>query len=540
MKSVRPGRDDDEEEESMRRLISEAGDPAVVPRAEYVSGLRLLILDGLGPPRLATRWKARLLVGSGMAAAALAAGMLALVLFRPANAWAQVALALQGRPWVHTRTLGPDGKVYGEAWFSPKSGVSAVRHGPDVEYHDDALRTLIKFVPAEGVIYRLPDSPERMSQDLTFYQQLLDPKGPTKSPIPGMDVVAQSRRDVVEGGRAWVEIELTLRVIAGNREQRMRFRVDPATKLPHSLVFQSLEGPEGTTLFDYPNQGPSDIYDLGAPRAAKIVDRMPADDLDRVLTGLKAGRVRFDDYRAIMNWGDGKNVKRVWRKGRKWRVETLIPGPRKWPAVPRDASSTWWKEHECDYMFILGSICDGEKIYYYDAERNIFAPDIKEPPPVKLSMTQAINPSDDPFMPWPHLFPEHFAHPSVWQPTQDREFLLDANPTDGPPGTVRLRVRDTRSSEPGRPDLYKLWIRPAENYVVARSETSVLEPGGANPSKVAYVESMVMEGLVRSPSGYWYPTRVRRKTSNFNTEQVRKYHLNFEVPMPDEMFRPLK
>ena len=35
-----PGRLDDDDEELMRRLVSEAGDPAVGARPEYVVGLR--------------------------------------------------------------------------------------------------------------------------------------------------------------------------------------------------------------------------------------------------------------------------------------------------------------------------------------------------------------------------------------------------------------------------------------------------------------------------------------------------------------------
>ena len=178
-----------------------------------------------------------------------------------------------------------------------------------------------------------------------------------------------------------------------------------------------------------------------------------------------------------------------------------------------------------------------KKVYYYSAEGNIFGKDAKGPQ-LKLHMTQAINPSDDPFMPWPHLFPEHISHPNVWQPSHDREFLLDAKPDDGPPGTIRLRVRDTRSPDPAHPDLYKLWINPAEGYIALRSETSVFE--STNPPKIAFVDTMLMEDLARSPSGFWYPTQVRRKTSNFNSEQVWKYLLDFEAPIPDELFLPLK
>ena len=47
---------------------------------------------------------------------------------------------------------------------------------------------------------------------------------------------------------------------------------------------------------------------------------------------------------------------------------------------------------------------------------------------------------------------------------------------------------------------------------------------------------MLMENLARSPSGFWYPTQVRRKTSNLDSEQIWKYFLDFETPIPDDLF----
>ena len=356
MSRTTPAGSDDLDEALMGRMIAEAGDPAVEPRAEHVSELRSLILSRIPPARRTVLWKRPLVLGSGVAAA-LVAAVLLLVISRPASTWAEVAQALQGKPWVHARTVGPDGKEASEVWFSTKLGVSAVRHGSEIEYHDRNLRIVTKFMRDEGVIYRLPENPDLAGQNLEFFGQLLDSKGPRKSPFPGMDLIAQSRHDVVEKGRTWVDLELTLRVVGADRQQRIRIRVDPKTKLPHSLVFQSLEGPEGTTLFDYPERGPADLYELGAPRTAKIVDRVPSDNLERIGTGLKMGRVRFDDYRAIHDMGDGTNVKRVWRKGRKWRAESLHSFGKEWPIFPHDADSAWWKAHQADYAgFAPGSL----------------------------------------------------------------------------------------------------------------------------------------------------------------------------------------
>jgi hypothetical protein len=532
-----PNRDLAQFDERLGRLIAEAGDPAVSADPDFVSRLRSAVLDRVRPPRRGRRWVPRLVVGSAVAAIAVAAATLGFLLFRPANAWAQVAEALRERPWIHSRTLGPDGKQYGEAWGSARKGISAVRRGSTIEYHDAALRTIMKYVPEEQTIYRLPENPDRVTQKPDFIGQLLDDKGPAKSPVPGMEIVAQSRRNLVVDGQTWVEIELTLKVVAGDRKQSMRFRVDPKTRLPHSCVFQSIEGPVGTTLFDYPDRGPADIYDLGVPRTAKVVDRMPSHDLGRVLAGLEAGRVRFDDYRGIMDWGDGSNIKRVWRKGRRWRVETALGDPKKYPQFPRDADAAWWKAHQGDYTFMVQAICDGEKVYYYQSEGNVFAPDAPRPPKLKLSMTQAINPSDDPFMPWPDMFPEHVSHPSVWQPTAERNFTLEPKPADGPPGTIGLRVHDAGLADAQHPDAYKLWLSPEQDYVALRAEVSVFE--STKPLKIAYVETKVIQSVARSPGGHWYPTRVWRKCSNFTSEQVWRYLLDFDAELPDEMFRAL-
>jgi hypothetical protein len=528
---------DPDDEQRIGRLIAEAGDPVVAPRPEFVAGLRELVLDRLGPPRRVPRWRPRMVVGSAVAALAVAAAALVVMVLRPVNAWAEVAQAVQGKPWVHTKSVGPDGTVYVETWSSAKNGVSAFRHGTDVEYHDTGLRNFTKYVATENVIYRLPENPGQEAQDPNFFRQLLESKGPAKSPVFGMEVVAQSRHDVVEDGRAWVDIDLTLKVIAGDRKQTMQFRVDPKTKLPHSCVFQSIEGPIGTSLFDYPNRGPADIYDLGVPRTAKFVDRMPSNDLDQVLAGFKAGRVRFDDYLGIVDWG-GSNIKRVWRKGRKWRVDILLPSPQIRPPFPRDADAAWWKQHQRDYTFLVQAICDGENVYYYSTVGNSFMPDANGPPRLKLSMTQPIYGTDDPFMPWPHMFPEHVGHPAVGQPDDERDFVLEPKPADGPPGTICLRVRNARLLDKQIPDLYRLWIEPQQSYMALRAETTAFE--STSPPKLAYVETKVIEFLARSPGGHWYPTRVLRKTSNFKGEQVWRYLLDFDVPLPDEMFRPLK
>src|SRR5262249_22825202 len=158
------------------------GDPHIEPHPEHVAKLRSLVLDRLGPPRAAGRWRSRLLVGSGLAAAACVAVALVATLGRPTVAWAQVAQALRGRPWIHGKILGPDGKQLVEQWLSSDRESGAERAGPEILFHDYKRKILTKYVPVERTLYRLPEPPAGTAGDDGFlrplFDRLLDPAGP--------------------------------------------------------------------------------------------------------------------------------------------------------------------------------------------------------------------------------------------------------------------------------------------------------------------------------------------------------------------------
>ena len=237
-----------------------------------------------------------------------------------------------------------------------------------------------------------------------------------------------------------------------------------------------------------------------------------------------------------MDWSDGMTPMKVYRKGRKWRVAGMVPDRKDVDRHSQRRRRGVVKEDFDSFTRGLSAICDGERVYYYRLERKIFGKNAKVPK-VKLAMTQALNLSEEPLMPWPDKFPEHISHTNVWQPSHDRAMLLEPKPDNGPPGTIRLRVRDTSSSEPEHPDLYKLWLDPAAGYIAVRSETS----GSVERTIEAVRSSMRWRWRIQHvPGGFWYPTQVRRKTSNLDSEQVWKYFLDFEKPIPDDLFLPLK
>jgi hypothetical protein len=533
------------------RWVAEAGDPGVEPRPEHVEHVRALLLDRLGPVR---RSKRRLVFQSArwLAAACLliAAGLgIFSLLVRPANAWARVAKALQEKPWIHIVSGGPDAPK-AETWISPTFQILASKydHGPDhrgAEFLDSKMGIKTQYVAGENTIYRLQeavDHQEYNARELMAFEQVLRGEAFQTSPIPNTEIIGQKSRVVVDGGKTWKEYELTVRWKARpDQKSRMWWRVDPETNLPRTWDIETVGGKIQQTI-DYPAFGPADILALGVPATAKLVDRIPSNDLNRTLTGLTIGRNRFDDYCGYV-WGTF-GINRVWRKGHRWRVERGLPRSRTKAAileffykVPNEVDLASWKKREKEIVFETSAICDGQTIWYYNYDpQQVMRFDQPYSSELKSVTSQPVTgAADDPMMPWPHLMPEQLSHPSVFVPDSNREFLLDPKPGDGPPNTVRLRVRNARSKDPQRPDLYRLWVDPEKNYLSLKSETSVFD-GGNMQGKIAFVDTYTIADLGRSPSGFWYPTRVLRKTSGSDFEQFTRFALDFQAVIPDGLF----
>ena len=457
---------------------------------------------------------------------------------RASNAWAPVVEALRRQAWVHGKTVGPEGRELDEIWFSGREGVLAYKGPAQIGFLDHKLKVFATFVREQGVVHRRPEDRDRSGLPLSvcLYQQVLNPRASTATLFPASHTIRHSRIETDEKGRKWLELDLVFRAVEGSEDiQRWNLRVDPETNLPRSWRTLAKSG-WSTTTFEYPETGPADIHALGVPRDAEIIDSVPGHDPQRIFAGLSAGRTRFDDYSGFVV-GVGRNVHRIWKKGGRWRAERLLPGRKNWPP-PIQADLSWWREHQRDFVFTTSAICDGANIHYYRMRDRVWSPDIKEPPPIRSNGSQPVSgPADDPIMPWPHLMPEQLGHPSIRLTGTSRALLIEPRPEDGPNGSIRLTVRDAESLGSDDPDIDRLWISPERSFLCVQSELSVF--GSGEPPAIVSMETCQMESLARSPQGHWYPTRVRRKTSNSAIAQFTDFHLDFDAKIPDELFEPL-
>lgn len=178
-------------------------------------------------------------------------------------AFAQATEALKKVSWVHTTGTG------GEDWVNRDSQVCITKN-PDgvVRFIDYRKGKKYEYDPEANVVtiswtlQGFSELPLRWEQYLKLFAE--------RKP----DAEISHRQDQVEGKKVW-----TYKVIWARKGFRneSEVTVDAKTDLPlfAQLKTTSLDGTvvmETKTVFEYPQEGPATIYDVGVPRSAEIFD----------------------------------------------------------------------------------------------------------------------------------------------------------------------------------------------------------------------------------------------------------------------------
>jgi hypothetical protein len=545
-------RPDHHEDELLGLWIREAGDPSILPEPRFAQRLRKTVLARIGrdaPPARFPRPRAALSV---VASAALVLVSIVVWVTGSDLSWAQVVAAVQAKPWIHATATMPEGGTY-EFWISPVREVSASRDGESVVFDDHRGKVHSRYDPQTKTLVREPESSSRKEHSLSFHR-LFDAifRGNTKldSPYPEMEIVHQKNRRLREAGRSWTEYQLDLR--DDLVDKRLTLRVDPQSRLVESMTVDSI--PRGDApkekrfevkyTFDYPEQGPADIYALGVPRTATIDDHVPKGELARLYDGVKTSRDRFPrTYLAIVTRSVRSNSQPIpmfiWRKEKKWRREYRLPLARTPeerkaikalkppPAGPNAAA--WWKETTKGWHVNPMEICDGRAVYG-DTSRT-------EKPAWKKVRSGA-----DLLGSYRNHLPEIQGYPGLPGPSPSVSIELEMHPKDGPPGTVLLIAR----SRQGKPALsqgqsFYFWIDPARSYLVMQSERTDSDPEPGKPQ--SRTERYVIDRVAQAPNGVWYPTVAHREYISGAQGKEKPavetwtFSIDFKTEIPDDLFK---
>jgi hypothetical protein len=495
------------------------------------------------------------------------------VILRPQTSFAEVSSALLEQPWIHQRTTSPD-QCKAEIWYSPSRETLASRRDNSLEYEDYRLQVYYSFDPEEQVVYRGPvvwrPRAEGTESMATALRVLFGPKrqgDQSLEPLPflgpnrdRLKVVGQATERVNEQGRTWLLYRLEVKDLNTGQPVRMLFRVDAQTHLPHLCRIEGTHDGKPVTVetsYDYPEKGPADIYDLGAPRSAKFVDRLPDPDLKRILDTLQAGRERMDNYRAVfINRCD--DLKDSWyrelplvfyRKGMKLRADYVATWKGNLGTVVRPADGAeqgkWWFERLNFFRFYPQYVMREDMTFTSDTREPADPDGTRHLDIISVQRTASGNNPGVDFPPEWSMRPEYACRPPLGIGNQQFEPVLDLHPTSGPPGCILLRVRHTSTKDRinhkgmGIPDAYRYWLDPERDYIVMRSDMLMRDGNG----KEVIEESDITEGTARSPQGVWYATRIRRtfpsrRTKKDFLEQLYLLYLDFNADLPDSLFEP--
>jgi hypothetical protein len=445
----------------------------------------------------------RTCVAAGLAATVLLA--VAILMLGGRDAWAQVAKTLQSKPWVRCKLQVPahealpPGFQSPEAWFSARNKIGARRFMKAAQFVDFARQETREYDPKDDAlsITSIGDNEHKDFGHLEMLLRLVSEGAPDlKLTKTSIELVERAQRDVREGDRRWIEFTFKFRDPRRTPEDYVAtLRVDPQSRLPIDMVSTEKFSPEDksvrTYVFDYPESGPADIYALGVPRTAVIVDRrrpkpsggndvkellaayakarqksMPAYTAVTLISGrpdapfsdiVMAFQVRDDGQNRHITQTDPQRLMDL-REGI-WANQIKLPDGID-PAI-------WWKQEVANLPFAAlagGNVNDSD--FRPDGAGDLFFED---------------------------------ARPS---PNDDRQFTVDRHPTSGPAGTILLRIRVDSGA---RFNDVAYWIAPERGYMVLRRESTF----SRNPADSGGILAWVVDQVEKAPGGRWYATEAR-------------------------------
>ncbi|MEM7453148.1 MAG: hypothetical protein AAF456_02225 [Planctomycetota bacterium] len=475
---------------------------------------------------------------SGIAAAAVIAVSMFVVLYRtPVSFGDQIADAIAGVEWI--RVVESDGnRTVCESWYSASKGISAFKSSETIEFRDHLVGECLTYSHDSDELCRTNEfgfesrnhfanlisqlQESRQSQEELICQFLTSVTG---------DLKVEGQRVVQAGDHVEHEIDAVL----DGRPIQIRIIVELESRLPQSCeisrvidgslsIFRKLE-------FDYPDSGPADVFELGVPIDATLVDRVATDE-ERALLASVRSFARFDDYRAISvrydpddpAWWVNASVEILYRKGKRWRRSHMFVGfseqaadgegwiVHEGPAEGIDMAK-WWSAQIERSVGADGSPEDGQAMNLrigrqeWSVRGNVF--------------TEAPFETDVPSF-W-DLLPDFKARPPMGGSGRQFQGQVVEDSEAGPRGTTMFELTPQGA---GPENSSRFWVDPDQGYLVVRSEL------GSN-------FSTIVEEARQSPAGVWYPARTLRlsTTPDGNVrKEVTEFYVDFEAEIPDDLF----
>jgi hypothetical protein len=431
--------------------------------------------------------------------------------------------SMQHVPWIHvTGTVqSPERNGRIEEWqsFDRRTLIST---GPDgvITYRDYNAETMYVYHPQANTVtispttdrYNVasPGSPVAAIKEMIASQEEAGAEV-TSEPAIRDGVAVQTIHIVAK------EQDMTL-VCA--RDNGLPLSMENIATLP-----ETSERAVASIVFDYPAEGPADIYAAGAPADARVVDNRPkggaADLVQQVQRRFDAG---FEDHIAVMleSYVDGNDALEpagiivMWQQGRQKRMgryhaynfgdrrpemATLYPVIKDiWPHLTIADVLGLISDKFAEYQLVFdGTTSTNWSSFSGRVNVQTIRTDLFQVGGVEsLADLAGANPS---------------ALMMTGSDTQKKLETLPADPNH--PGRVGFRIVTSPSDPSGhlpgtttRASVASYWFDPAKDYLLVEKSSRSEQNEGVSEFLTVATE------IAQTPAGKWYPTRIRITSSS--------------------------
>ena len=255
-----------------------------------------------------------------------------MTLLRSPEVLGDVFSALRSQPRVHIRCQDVHGNDL-EAWISTER--YSVKRSESSFVLDRTKNSVDTYYPEKQQIVR--SIPSFMHEPPAFDSllELLRSLPGTINDVGGMKIVSMKteaeKNDAAETLRHSIELAAPPSHLNGTITMSLDVVAEAKTSLPSACTVTIRQSGHNDPLertvnlvFDYPNEEPRSIQDLGASKEATLVDTTnPESDplYAKVQTGLEHGRRGLKKYRALAGTNPQAPQFIIWRNGSKWRID---------------------------------------------------------------------------------------------------------------------------------------------------------------------------------------------------------------------------
>ncbi|MGD9855000.1 MAG: DUF1549 and DUF1553 domain-containing protein [Planctomycetaceae bacterium] len=274
-------------------LVAHGSGPADAAAGELPRPVKVEAGEILVSGPSAVSFPRRRRTGQSFAAAAMAAVIVTAVAIwssRPSYSWTSMVRALEAQPWIESAAAGETGESV-RNWFSRTRRVVIRRSDEGVVWDDLAAGVRSHYQTGSDVLERSriaaasAPSVEQLLVSSLLKQAGQFPGVGVGSGSGPIHVIRQAWRERSDADGQWIELDVELSWGAREEERlHLLLRLDPASQLPQSCtVVEAGDVDRPVIEFEYPTEGPRQVYELGVPRSVAIVDRDDPSPFTRVV-----------------------------------------------------------------------------------------------------------------------------------------------------------------------------------------------------------------------------------------------------------------